>query len=187
MTAGPPGGSGLPVPAGQPGIPGNTGHPGSVSEPAGAAVTVQTRSTAATEATQQAIGKLVSDGVPATLAAFDPALWGPTAAADAAGRLGWLRAPEASRALLPQIAELAERSRADGLDHVVLAGMGGSSLAPEVITRTAGVPLTVLDTTDPHEVARALTDRLERNLRDRGRGIPQLLAAAGTNASGALS
>ena len=30
--------------------------------------------------------------------------------------------------------------------------MGGSSLAPEVISRTAEVPLTVLDTTDPHQV-----------------------------------
>ncbi|HZC40027.1 MAG TPA: glucose-6-phosphate isomerase, partial [Streptosporangiaceae bacterium] len=50
------------------------------------------------------------------------------------------------------------------LDHVVLAGMGGSSLAPEVITRTAGVPLTVLDTTDPHQVATVLADRLDRTL-----------------------
>ena len=37
---------------------------------------------------------------------------------------------------------------ATGIDHVVLAGMGGSSLAPEVIAATAGVRLTVLDTTD---------------------------------------
>src|SRR5262249_34764784 len=47
-----------------------------------------------------------------------------------------------------------------GLTHVVLAGMGGSSLAPEVIARTLGVPLTVLDTTDPHQVGAALADRL---------------------------
>ena len=42
--------------------------------------------------------------------------------------------------------------------------MGGSSLAPEVITRTAGRPLTVLDTTDPHQVGAALADRLERTV-----------------------
>jgi glucose-6-phosphate isomerase len=42
--------------------------------------------------------------------------------------------------------------------------MGGSSLAPEVITRTAGVELTVLDTTDPGAVRRALADRLERTV-----------------------
>src|ERR687895_736883 len=53
---------------------------------------------------------------------------------------------------------------AAGLDHVVLAGMGGSSLAPEVITRTLGRPLTVLDTTDPHQVRQALADRLDRTV-----------------------
>jgi glucose-6-phosphate isomerase len=53
--------------------------------------------------------------------------------------------------------------REAGLDHVVLCGMGGSSLAPEVISRT-NVPLTVLDTTDPHAVRRALSDRLEATL-----------------------
>ena len=42
--------------------------------------------------------------------------------------------------------------------------MGGSSLAPEVITRTAGVELTVLDTTDPHQVGAALADRIERTV-----------------------
>src|SRR5688500_7807615 len=36
--------------------------------------------------------------------------------------------------------------------------MGGSSLAPEVICRTAGVPLVVLDTTDPGQIAAAMTD-----------------------------
>jgi len=62
------------------------------------------------------------------------------------------------RELLPQLAEL--RSELSDLTHVVLAGMGGSSLAPEVIARTLAVPLTVLDTTDPHQVATALRDRL---------------------------
>ena len=51
--------------------------------------------------------------------------------------------------------------RADGVDHVVLAGMGGSSLAPEVIAATYGVELTVLDTTDPGQVA-AAADRPAR-------------------------
>jgi hypothetical protein len=42
----------------------------------------------------------------------------------------------------------------------VLGGMGGSSLAPEVITKTEGVELTVLDATDPGQVLSALSDRL---------------------------
>ena len=47
-----------------------------------------------------------------------------------------------------------------GVTHIVLGGMGGSSLAPEVITRTYGVPFTVLDSTDPGQVLSALADRL---------------------------
>ena len=78
---------------------------------------------------------------------------GPEAAeAEAKIRLGWVDTFRRSRELLPQLAEL--RDGAGDLDHVVLAGMGGSSLAPEVITRTLGRPLTVLDTTDPHQVRR---------------------------------
>ncbi|GAA0405498.1 glucose-6-phosphate isomerase [Microbispora corallina] len=108
--------------------------------------------------------KLVAEGVPAALAAGDPSLWGPQAQPEATIRLGWLNLPQSSRELLPEIDKLVERARAEGLDHVVLAGMGGSSLAPEVICATYDVPLTVLDTTDPHQVRRALTDRLERTL-----------------------
>jgi glucose-6-phosphate isomerase len=143
----------------------STGPPGGTRPPARASsVTVRTRSTAVSEATAQALGKLAGDGVPGALAAGDATLWGPAAEREASTGLGWLQAPQFSRELLPEIGELAERSRAGGLDHVVLAGMGGSSLAPEVITRAARVPLTILDTTDPHQTARALGDRLDRTL-----------------------
>ncbi len=131
---------------------------------AAAGVSVETRSVVATEATMRAAAKLVEDGIPAKLAAKDPGLWGPAAEPVAANGLGWLDAPTVSRGLLGEFAQLAERAHADRLDHIVLAGMGGSSLAPEVITRTAGAPLTVLDTTDPHQVATALGDRLDRTL-----------------------
>ncbi|MET9338016.1 MULTISPECIES: glucose-6-phosphate isomerase [unclassified Nonomuraea] len=103
-------------------------------------------------------------GVPARLAAGDAALWGPAAEAEAAARLGWLTLPRTSRELLPELGKLVERARAEELDHVVLAGMGGSSLAPEVICNTADVALTVLDTTDPQQVRRALDDRLDRTI-----------------------
>ncbi|MEU6205874.1 glucose-6-phosphate isomerase [Micromonospora musae] len=105
---------------------------------------------------------LVSGGVPAKLAAKDPTLWGPDAEAEAKVRLGWVDTHRRSRELLPQLAEL--KAELADLDHVVLAGMGGSSLAPEVITRTLGRPLTVLDTTDPGQVRAALGDRLERTV-----------------------
>ncbi|WP_214107369.1 glucose-6-phosphate isomerase [Acrocarpospora catenulata] len=108
--------------------------------------------------------KLVAEGVPAALAAGDPTLWGPDAQPEAEIRLGWLTLPLTSRELLPEITKLVERVRAEGLEHVVLAGMGGSSLAPEVICATEDVPLTVLDTTDPDQVRRALGDRLDRTV-----------------------
>ncbi|WP_405106331.1 glucose-6-phosphate isomerase [Micromonospora sp. NBC_01405] len=105
---------------------------------------------------------LVTRGVPAGLAAKDPTLWGPEVEAEARARLGWLDTHRRSWELLPQLAELT--AELADLDHVVLAGMGGSSLAAEVITRTLGRPLTVLDTTDPGQVRAALADRLERTV-----------------------
>ena len=101
---------------------------------------------------------LTRDGVPGLLAAKDPTLWGDAAESEAKIRLGWVDTFRRSRELLPQLAEL--KAELVDLDHVVLAGMGGSSLAPEVISRTLGRPLTVLDTTDPHQVRSALADRL---------------------------
>jgi hypothetical protein len=115
-------------------------------------------------ATKQVTDTLVADGVPAALAARDAGLWGPDAEPEAAVRLGWLDLPRTSQGLLPQLAVLRSELAAEGLDHIVLAGMGGSSLAPEVITRTAGVELTVLDTTDPGQVGAAIADRLEHTV-----------------------
>ena len=105
---------------------------------------------------------LVDTGVPGRLAAKDPTLWGPEATAGARAGLGWMDTHRRSRELLPQLAELT--AELADLDHVVLAGMGGSSLAPEVIARTTGRPLTVLDTTDPGQVRAALADRLTRTV-----------------------
>lgn len=108
------------------------------------------------------LAELLTDGVPAKLAAKDPTLWGPAAEAESSIRLGWVDTFQRSRALLPQLAAL--RDELGELDHVVLAGMGGSSLAPEVISLTVGKQLTVLDTTDPGQVAAALRDRLDRTV-----------------------
>jgi glucose-6-phosphate isomerase len=108
--------------------------------------------------------ELTADGIASRLAAKDPTLWGPEAEEVAKTRLGWVDTFARSRALLPRLTALRDALWAEGVDHVVLAGMGGSSLAPEVITRTLGVPLTVLDTTDPHQVAAALADRLDRTV-----------------------
>ncbi|WP_327091809.1 glucose-6-phosphate isomerase [Nonomuraea sp. NBC_01738] len=108
--------------------------------------------------------RLLAEGLPGRLAAGDPTLWGADAAAEAASRLGWLTLPLTSRELLPEIGKLVEWARAQSLTNVVLAGMGGSSLAPEVICDSADVPLTVLDTSDAAQVRRALNEDLERTV-----------------------
>jgi glucose-6-phosphate isomerase len=105
---------------------------------------------------------LVAAGVPGLLAAKDPTLWGPEAEEVAKIRLGWVDTHRRSRELLPKLAEL--KAELADLTHVVLAGMGGSSLAPEVICRTLGKSLTVLDTTDPHQVGAALRTDLNRTV-----------------------
>jgi glucose-6-phosphate isomerase len=105
---------------------------------------------------------LAGAGVPGLLVAKDPTLWGPAAESEAKIRLGWVDTFRRGRDLLPELAEL--RAELSDLTHVVLAGMGGSSLAPEVIARTLGRPLTVLDTTDPGQVRAALADRLAETI-----------------------
>lgn len=98
---------------------------------------------------------LVQDSVASRLMAKDPTLWGPDAEQEAAVRLGWVDLAETSRPLVSRILELKAELAAEGVNRFVLAGMGGSSLAPELITSAAGVPLTVLDSTDPDQVAAA--------------------------------
>jgi glucose-6-phosphate isomerase len=116
------------------------------------------------DAARELAAKASSEDLARRLAAKDATLWGPDAEPEASVRLGWLDLPETSRELLPRLAALREALAADGIDRVVLGGMGGSSLAPEVICRTADVPLTVLDTTDPQQVGAALGADLTRSV-----------------------
>jgi glucose-6-phosphate isomerase len=102
--------------------------------------------------------QLADEDVTARLVQKDATLWGPDAESEAAVRLGWLDLPASSRELVSRLADLRAELAGEGLDRIVLCGMGGSSLAPEVICRTAGVPLVVLDTTDPGQVAAAMAD-----------------------------
>jgi hypothetical protein len=93
----------------------------------------------------------------------DPTVW---SGADEAKWLGWLDEPRRMRERVEELRAFAEGVNADGLDTVVLLGMGGSSLAPEVLRRTFSVSaLHVLDTTHPQAI-RALEEAidLERTL-----------------------
>lgn len=119
-----------------------------------------TVSGAARAAVERIVPQLVSDLVASRIAGQDPTLWGPDAEDEASKRLGWTEAIVISDPLVPDILALRDKLRKDGVNHFVLGGMGGSSLAPEVITRTAGVDLTILDTTSPGQILSALADRL---------------------------
>jgi glucose-6-phosphate isomerase len=83
----------------------------------------------------------------------DASLWGPEGTPEIANRLGWLSIAERMAAELEALDRLVEEVRSESFEHVVLLGMGGSSLAPEVLRRTfaqrPGHPrLHVLDSTD---------------------------------------
>jgi glucose-6-phosphate isomerase len=85
----------------------------------------------------------------------DPSVW---TGGDEAHWLGWLDEPPRMR---ERLHELAEFAAAVDFDEVVLLGMGGSSLAPEVMRRLFGVErFHVLDTTHPTAIRR-LQDSLD--------------------------
>ncbi len=111
-----------------------------------------------------ALQSAVDERVASRIAAQDPTLWGPDAESEAAVRLSWTGLAETSRPLVAEIEALRGELAAKGVDHVVLCGMGGSSLAPEVICHTADVELTVLDSSQPDMVRSALADRLEKTV-----------------------
>lgn len=115
---------------------------------------------AAQQALEQHLPALVEDRIASRIFAKDHTLWGPDAEPESAIRLGWVEAATVSQPLVKDILELRDALRAEGVTRIALCGMGGSSLAPEVIAGTAGVELTVLDSTDPDQVRAALADRL---------------------------
>lgn len=115
---------------------------------------------AAADAVEEHLPTLIKDKVASRLFAQDATLWGPDAEPEASIRLSWVGLARSSRPLLGEIAALREQLREEGVDRIVLCGMGGSSLAPEVICATAGVPLVVLDSSDPDMVRAALEEDL---------------------------
>jgi transaldolase/glucose-6-phosphate isomerase len=90
--------------------------------------------------------------------AKDDTLWGPAGQAEVTDRLGWLNAHETYAEEIDDLETFAEEAVRDGFTDAVLLGMGGSSLAPEVLRRSFGgrqhgrLRLHVLDSTDPGAV-----------------------------------
>ena len=118
----------------------------------------------AADAIATAVPQLVEAQFASKLFAKDPTLWGEAAESESSKRLSWVGLARSSRPLVGEIAALRDDLVGKGLDHVVLCGMGGSSLAPEVICATEGKELVVLDSSDPDYVRAALQDKLDRTV-----------------------
>ena len=116
----------------------------------------------AAAAVAENIEALLADKVASRVAAKDFTLWGKDAEAESAIRLGWVNSASDSQHLVDSITALREEFKTKGVTRFVLCGMGGSSLAPEVITRTAGVELIVLDSTNADQVGAALAGDLSK-------------------------
>ena len=130
------------------------------------------RAGALTPSYESALQALIADRALERLAARDTTLWGadPAHAAVISNRLGWLDAPAWMGDRTGELQAFAADARSEGITHVLLLGMGGSSLAPEVLERVCvsgpGAPtLDVLDSTDPAAVLTAESaSRLDRTL-----------------------
>jgi transaldolase / glucose-6-phosphate isomerase len=91
--------------------------------------------------------------------AHDYSVWKPEPT-EISNRLDWLHSPEMMLEHLPRFDDLVQDVRSAGYTQIVLLGMGGSSLAPDVFSKVfgkrSGYPeLTVLDSTDPDTVMAA--------------------------------
>ena len=87
----------------------------------------------------------------------DHTVWSKDPQPELTDRLGWLELPETMAKQVTALSAFADKVKADGMKHVVLLGMGGSSLAPEVFQQTFGnapgyPKLRVLDSTHPAAV-----------------------------------
>lgn len=107
------------------------------------------------------ITKFESDHFLSRIFAMDGSLWtaDPKGQEEIRIRMGWLNLPESGKALLPGLEKFITEIRRTGYTQALLLGMGGSSLAPEVISQIfqtgTGLKLTILDSTDPAQVLRA--------------------------------
>jgi transaldolase/glucose-6-phosphate isomerase len=98
--------------------------------------------------------------------AGDPTLWSnePAAQAEIGNRLGWMNSAQNARQRFADYRKFSNQVHGEGISRFLVLGMGGSSLAPEVLsgffaaaddTDTQAPCLAILDSTDPSQVASA--------------------------------
>jgi transaldolase/glucose-6-phosphate isomerase len=115
-------------------------------------------------AVDAALAGMEIDDVIARIWKHDHTIWKPEPT-EITNRLGWLHIAGAMVKNVPRLEALAAEVQEAGYTHVLLLGMGGSSLAPELFSKTFGpladgLSLAVLDSTDPGAVL-AHTERLD--------------------------
>lgn len=110
------------------------------------------------EETTARLTQMVEERLASRIAERDATLWGEEAQESAAQRLGWTDLHTRAAGLIEQVGALRAELADDGLDRILLAGMGGSALGAGVIAAAHDVPLTVLDTSDPHTISALAED-----------------------------
>ncbi len=138
------------------------------------------------------LATLQAESVADRLWAHDPTLWADDdpGQAEVKIRLGWLHSIEDARARLEGYVSFAKQIHEEGIDRVLVIGMGGSSLTAEVFSSLlaaanieAKLSLAILDSTDPQQVALAAEqyppDKSLYILASKSGGTAELLAAFG--------
>jgi transaldolase/glucose-6-phosphate isomerase len=118
------------------------------------------------DAVRAAVKKAADEIYVGSLFDHEPSFW----TKDSSGydeireRLGWLNLPGQQFALVEELSAFKDSLLAEGYEHAFVLGMGGSSLAPEVMSQAIapaggkGLRLQIIDTTSPDEIAFRLRD-----------------------------
>jgi transaldolase/glucose-6-phosphate isomerase len=132
-------------------------------------------------AVDSALEHLQGDRIVQRLWDKDPTVWKPNGQdqSEIADRLGWLTVSDEMLQNIDRFRDVAQTVRDEGYTHVVVLGMGGSSLAPYVMSQTFGrqdgfPELRILDSTDPDAVA-----AIERDI-DLGKTLFIVASKSGT-------
>ncbi|HZC04035.1 MAG TPA: transaldolase, partial [Ktedonobacterales bacterium] len=140
--------------------PAEEGQPDPKAQGSGDALVGSARLGQLQGAVEQTLARAQSERFAQRVWRKDPAFWKPNPSdqKEITDRLGWLTVTDTMRDALPRLHDLRESLRNEGVRDVVLLGMGGSSLAPEVLRETFGVGagllnLHLLDSTDPATIS----------------------------------
>lgn len=106
----------------------------------------------------QLLDGLVNRLVASRLRSGDDSLWGSEAQEEAKHRLGWINAVNHISSVITAAEKLAQELSGLNYSQIILCGMGGSSLAPQVICQDSPIPLVAVDSTHPDTISELLSE-----------------------------